>query len=344
MVLVLLITVTTGCATITGAPRHCPPDDGQDLHSLDRCTHLQGDLRLAHRQEENLPPLSLRHVQGDLIIAQSPHLQDLSALRHLEEIDGDLHLINLPALTSLDGLSRLRAVGGEVHLIDLGLTACQVDQWLDGLASPPTRVVALGLSDHAPCPAPVEAPASLALSSLPEIDEIQGGRLLQGLHPELRDRARLLYGLLQQEQIEIVFISGHRPYDPNYRPNRLASWHNLGMAFDLNIVGRPYAYFEEDQEKWERIGELAQGLGMIWGIRYDDIFHFEWHPNFHARIRDHEFSLFQDLAGSHLTDHHEVFPLFDYHRVGAEDPTCFGGCQVIPDDDLRRLLRALQDR
>lgn len=187
-------------------------------------------------------------------------------------------------------------------------------------------------------PLQIEFPAQ----ELPSIEEIRRGYLLEALHPELADRARLLYLILEVEGIEIVFISGHRPYDPNYRPNRLATWHNFGLAFDLNIVGRPYAYFPEDEPKWERIGEIAAGLGLLWGRRYDDIFHFEWHPGYYARIRDHEFQRLQGLAGRRIQNHPAVFPLFDPHQVEPEEPSCFGGCLIIPDDGLRALLEALR--
>lgn len=177
---------------------------------------------------------------------------------------------------------------------------------------------------------------------LPDLDEMRRGELLEAVHPELVDRIRLLYALLEVEGIEITFLSGHRPYDPNYRPNRLATWHNLGMAVDLNIAGRPYQYFEEDEWKWERIGEIAAGLGIIWGRRYNDIFHFEWHPGYYARIRPDEFAQFQSLAGRRLQNHRALFPLFDPALVEPEEPHCFGGCLKIPDEGLRRLLEQVR--
>lgn len=193
--------------------------------------------------------------------------------------------------------------------------------------------------------APDPEPAShyiVPIDQLPELTEIRRGDLLEKLHPELVDRARLLYALLELEGIHIRFISGHRPLENDARPNRLASWHNLGMAFDLNIVGRDYAYYKEDQKQWERIGEVATGLGLIWGERYDDIFHFEWHPDYHARIRQHEFDLFRRFAGRRLQNHQATWHLFDPERADPDALPCFGGCHEIPDEGLRNLLEDLR--
>ncbi len=190
--------------------------------------------------------------------------------------------------------------------------------------------------------------SDLPVEQLPELSEMRRGDLLEGVHPELVRRIQLMYALLEQEDIPIVFVSGHRPHSGFNKPNRLASWHNLGMAVDLNLADRGSLgearrhYDGEDAEKWARIGEIAQGLGIIWGERYDDIFHFEWHPGFHSRIRDHEFETFQQLAGSSLEEHHKIWHLFDADRADSEQAQCFGGCYEVPDRGLRKLLEILE--
>lgn len=185
--------------------------------------------------------------------------------------------------------------------------------------------------------------ADRPVDELPELDEMRRGDLLEGVHPEFVDRIRLMYALLEKEDIEIVFVSGYRPHKHFDKPGRLGSWHNLGMAVDLNLAHRnSLEFYEEDEKIWERIGEVAAGLGIIWGASFDDIFHFEWHPDYYARIRDHELEKFRDLAGNELENYREVWPLFEPARADPEIEECSGGCHEIPDDGLRTLLESLR--
>ena len=174
---------------------------------------------------------------------------------------------------------------------------------------------------------------------LPDVNEIRGGELLKGLHPEFKERIKFLYAVLESEGIEIVFISGHRPVDRAYLGNRLASWHNVGLAVDLNFVGRTYRYYPEDKEKWDRVGEIAMyKMGIIWGEMFNDRWHFEWHPGFNTRIRPHEAERLTALAGENLEDYPKTFSLFDPDLTAAQSPPpCFGGCANIPHEGLRAL-------
>lgn len=183
-----------------------------------------------------------------------------------------------------------------------------------------------------------------AVYELPETDQIRGGELLKGLHPELKERAKFLYALLEAEGIDIVFISGYRPIDRAYLGNRHASWHNLGLAFDLNFVGRTYKYYEEDEEKWNRVGQIAMNkMGIIWGRMFNDIWHFEWHPTFNTRIRQHEADQLTELAGEDLEDYQKTFGLFDPDPNAKQaPPPCFGGCENIPHQGLRALFNDLR--
>lgn len=181
------------------------------------------------------------------------------------------------------------------------------------------------------------------IDELPDLDEMRRGDLLEGLHPEFVDRIRLMYALLDEEGIEIVFVSGYRPHKNFDKPGRLGSWHNLGMAVDLNLAHRNSLEFhDEDEETWERIGEIAAGLGVIWGASFDDIFHFEWHPDHYARIRDHELQKFREIAGDDLDNYREVWPLFEPDEADPDIEECSGGCHQIPDDGLRSLLQSLR--
>ncbi len=216
-------------------------------------------------------------------------------------------------------------------------------------------IVGLSLSCSSSSPSPTHAEArhishdtgNLPVDRLPELEEMNRGELLEDIHPELQARIRLMYALLEKEGIEIVFVSGYRPFAWFDKPNRLASWHNLGMAVDLNLRHRrsleeANANYAEDRHQWERIGEMAKGLGIIWGARYDDIFHFEWHPGYHARIREHEFNAFQALAGEELDDHREIWHRFTPSEMDPDDPDCFGGCIEVPDEGLQILLDLLR--
>ncbi len=189
-----------------------------------------------------------------------------------------------------------------------------------------------------------ETRAEFPVYELPEIEDIRGGELLLGLHPEFQRRARFLYAVLESEGIEVVFISGYRPVDRAYLGNRLASWHNVGLAFDLNFVGRSYTYYEEDAEKWSRVGQIAMyKMGIIWGDMFNDRWHFEWHPGFNTRIRPHEKERLAELAGENLEDYEKTFALFNPDLNARQGPPpCFGGCPNIPHPGLRALYDDLR--
>lgn len=55
------------------------------------------------------------------------------------------------------------------------------------------------------------------------------------------------------------------------------SWHNFGMAFDICKSGPdPYP---EDDDWWEKVGDIGEGCGLAWGGRWKtpDRPHFEHH-------------------------------------------------------------------
>lgn len=118
---------------------------------------------------------------------------------------------------------------------------------------------------------------------------VRGGEHLTGLHPTLRAKALRLYAECERAGVPVKFISGHRKM--RTRKSR-ASWHNFGMAFDLNLVEHPdmktaVSRYRRDKRRWAVVGRIGQSLNMIWGQawRVEEIFHFEWHPGMPQGLR-----------------------------------------------------------
>ncbi len=353
VIAIIVVATLPACSStpspiIDGDATNCAATD--DYQSLAGCNIVDGDLVLENLDKERLSALAeLVHVEGSLKIRQNVELSELDDLQFLQSVGGDLQLVTLPKIDSLQGLKHLDRVGGDIHVVDLAVAHCRADRWANGVdVDGGVELIGL-LDDPGACASdPDESTEkSLPVTQLPELDQMRRGDLLEGVHPELRRRIKLMYALLEKEGIEIVFVSGHRPLAGFSKPNRLASWHNVGMAVDLNLAHRASLqdstdHYDEDEDKWERIGEIAKGLGIIWGARYDDIFHFEWHPGYHSRIREHELQEFKSHGGSNLSDHDEAWHLFDAERADPTDPECFGGCYHIPDDGLRSLMEHLR--
>lgn len=61
------------------------------------------------------------------------------------------------------------------------------------------------------------------------------------------------------------------------------SAHTMGLAFDVALVGRDgrpeWPTTPEGLERWTRVGDLGEGLGMVWGGRWSPP---DW-PHFQAR-------------------------------------------------------------
>lgn len=135
---------------------------------------------------------------------------------------------------------------------------------------------------------------STAATPAVDLAPIDGGRHLAGLHPEVRRMAEALYTEARARGIEIRFISGHRAFDRHSARARQgrASWHNFGMAFDLNLARHrtmkaALAHYDADGDDWEALGAIGESLGLTWGRAWGrhEVFHFEWHPGMKAAIR-----------------------------------------------------------
>lgn len=112
-----------------------------------------------------------------------------------------------------------------------------------------------------------------------------GVALLDGLHPTLRHKALVLAERARAAGVPVKFISGFR------RPRRKPSWHQFGLALDLNLAHRKtmkdaLAHYAADEAQWAKVGAIAEGLGLTWGLpwRLSEVFHFEWHPGYPAAI------------------------------------------------------------
>lgn len=106
--------------------------------------------------------------------------------------------------------------------------------------------------------------------------------------------AEALYTEARARGIEVRFISGHRAFDRHSARARQgrASWHNFGMAFDLNLARHrtmkaALAHYDADGDDWEALGAIGESLGLTWGRAWGrhEVFHFEWHPGMKAAIR-----------------------------------------------------------
>lgn len=157
----------------------------------------------------------------------------------------------------------------------LGLI-CWLGFWTEGCGS---RTVHHGAT----------AQSSRGLTASADLRRIRGGRHLARLHPQVRAKAIALYQQAQAQGIQLKFISGYRKMR---RRKGRASWHNFGMAFDLNLAEMPdmktaVRRYRRDAARWAAIGRIGKAQGLIWGRAWkiEEIFHFEWHPGMPQGLR-----------------------------------------------------------
>lgn len=150
--------------------------------------------------------------------------------------------------------------------------------------------------------------------------KVSGGSHLDGLHPQLIKKARVLYELAEAEGIQIKFISGFRRFRKkrSRKPGRsVASWHNFGAAFDINLLRRKsmrdaLKHLSDDQADWDKLGSLAKSLGLTWGKPWgeQEIFHFEWHPGHPDALRQKAFDRLTKVTGTNVEDYQKAWKLF----------------------------------
>lgn len=116
---------------------------------------------------------------------------------------------------------------------------------------------------------------------------------LDCLHPQVRSKAKELIEKCKQRGIDISIASNpfrtvrrqQELYDQgrtkpgnivtNAKP--LESYHSYGLAFDIVFDG-PEPYPPVNSWKWKVVGELGESLTLVWGGRFNDLPHFEYHP------------------------------------------------------------------
>ena len=109
---------------------------------------------------------------------------------------------------------------------------------------------------------------------------------LSQLTPDTAGAVRALVRYAGEQRIPVSLASAYRTCDQQYAlyaqgrsvPGKLVtgapgcfSWHTHGRAVDLAIPGYPIPLYEKLGLWWEK-------LGGVWGGRFQDPNHFEWHP------------------------------------------------------------------
>lgn len=56
------------------------------------------------------------------------------------------------------------------------------------------------------------------------------------------------------------------------------SWHVFGRAVDVLIVNSNGSLQMQADPRYEVLGDIAEGIGFVWGGRFNDPGHFEYHP------------------------------------------------------------------
>ncbi len=98
------------------------------------------------------------------------------------------------------------------------------------------------------------------------------------LHPQIRDKARLLIDTAMKQGIELIITSGYRTYAEQnvlYEQGRTTpgqkvtnarggfSNHNFALAFD--VVPVVNGKLDWNSKEWQKIGKIGKSLGFKWG-------------------------------------------------------------------------------
>jgi uncharacterized protein YcbK (DUF882 family) len=159
---------------------------------------------------------------------------------------------------------------------------------------------------------------------------LKGQNLLDGLHPELIAKILRLDALCKKEKIEIILISGYRPYEKKEKPKKnqvLASWHMFGLAFDINLskygsdMDQAIKNYQDDRETWEKIGKYAKQLGLTWGLKWGlpEVFHFEAHGDYPDAIRSDTFNQIKKIVNNDpLNQYQELWKHVKFNEISDE--------------------------
>ncbi|MFO0744339.1 MAG: M15 family metallopeptidase [Myxococcota bacterium] len=211
----------------------------------------------------------------------------------------------------------------------LALGACATAPARDGVGAsvveivmldPPAEAEGAAAAAGGPAEAGTGGPVETRAPVEPTAPELPRADVLPGVHPALRERAAELVRRLAAEGIAVKLIFGYTRYVPRKRtgPGGWASWHEFGLAFDLNLaayksLGEAKKHFGPDADKWRRIGALSAELGLVWGGAWRtsyDPFHIEWHPGDDSVINRQDLAAFLRLAGKDGRDYTKVWSLY----------------------------------
>jgi len=119
-----------------------------------------------------------------------------------------------------------------------------------------------------------------------------GYKRLEDLHPYVRNKAEDLLVLCSMEKIELAIVCGYRSIEEQDRlysqgrtiPGNIVtnarggrSFHNHRAAFDVCPVED--GKLNWNSNKWDRVGELGERIGLEWGGRFKSIIdkpHFQY--------------------------------------------------------------------
>ena len=113
---------------------------------------------------------------------------------------------------------------------------------------------------------------------------------IESLEPEIKTRAERLLAKAKEQGLNIRITETFRSVkkqDEYYNKGRtssgskvtnakgLQSYHQYGLAFDVSFVGSNA--YPNDNAIWEKLGKIGESLGLVWGGRFNDKPHFEYH-------------------------------------------------------------------
>jgi len=116
---------------------------------------------------------------------------------------------------------------------------------------------------------------------------------IDALHPDVKPLALELINQASQVSINIYLTETFRPasiQQKYYNQGRkspgsivtnaqpLQSYHQYGLAFDIAFKGS--ISYPNDNALWQKVGEIGEKTGLIWGGRFNDKPHFEYYRGY----------------------------------------------------------------
>jgi len=123
-----------------------------------------------------------------------------------------------------------------------------------------------------------------------------GSILLEDLTPDTRAATERFIAEAKDNGIELKIASTLRSCSEQAeiyaqgrtKPGKIVSnapgcrsWHVFGRAVDLFIRNSDGTLQLEADPRYEVLGQIAEDMGFVWGGRWGDAGHFEYHPGLH---------------------------------------------------------------